>query len=552
MPPKALKYAPRYKRGDDDEGDNDEILMAQAERGEPALCMVFTLPDEDEVPENDVEMMKIDREKIISRIRMLGFNIEQMVNQGQDKIFLKITLPKELLVRLAVDRRIKVCLDKGAPGAPVEYDPKLERKKVLREPDDGRNVFSSLQQLEMADILLRSEPFSDGTDDVEKLVPEQMMMDCVKGVDDKTRILGYYYLHEPLLGYRGKMIKEWPLSYFKPQPLYMVQSYFGEKIALFYAWLGYYISMLWLPAVLGIILAISQESESPYNLTLCMSLVVWTTVFSCLWKRLEVRYQYEYDTLNFEETEELRLEYTTHPSTEKGTHVNEITGLTEEFWMDEGSYFPPKGRRARIAISYAFVAAFCVLAIVLDACAYTLIALPMMRPGDVTAGSAVCGVLFAAITLVLDLAFDSRFEHLVQEENWPTATLHEDALIIRCCAFKIVCYYFGPVLVAIIANNIAISGLDWSCPDSYCLPVVRVIIAVQFSMLMIAHEVKAYLVPSIRTAYRNYMNSEALKKKVKKKVFTYPMEDELNFQVSFSCCCSLCLHKTLIRALVTT
>ena len=147
MPPKPLKFASRYKRGDDDQGDNDEILMSMAEQGDPALCMVFRLPDEDEVPEDDIEKLKIDREKIIQRLRMLGFNIEQMANQKKDLIFLKITLPKELLVRQAMERKIKVRLDKGTPGAPVLYDPELERLKVLKEPDDGRNVFSSLQQL---------------------------------------------------------------------------------------------------------------------------------------------------------------------------------------------------------------------------------------------------------------------------------------------------------------------------------------------------------------------------------------------------------------------
>ena len=532
MPPKALKFASRYKRGDDEEGDNDEILMAQAEAGDPALCMVFKLPDEDEVPEDDVEKLKIDREKIISRIRMLGFNIEQMVNQAQDKIFLKITLPKEMLVRQALERRIKVRLDKGAPNAPVLYDPELERRKVIKEPDDGRNVFSSLQQLEMADFLLRSKPFSDGTEDVEQLVPEKMLTEFVKDVEPGVnRIEGYYYLHEPLLGHRGKLIKEWPLSYYKPQPLHLVRSYFGEKIALYYAWLGYYISMLWLPAVLGLLMSVSQDAESPYNLTFCMALVAWMTVFACLWKRLEARLQYEYDTQDFEESEDLRLDYMAHPSTVKGAHRNEITGQIEDFWMDEGSYLPPRGRRARIAISYAYVAAFCALAIGLDVAIYAVVALPMMRPGDVVAGSLVCGVLFALVTLGLELAFDSRFEHLIEEENWPTATKHEDALITRSCAFRIVCKYFGPFYVAAVANNLPLRALDTACPDRQCLPVVRVLIAAQFCTLMLAHEAEEHLVPAVRRAVKAYWSSEALKKKVKGRVFTYPMEDELRFQV---------------------
>lgn len=467
--------------------------MAQAEAGDPALCMVFRLPDEDEVPEDDVEKLKIDREKIIARVRMLGFNIEQMVNQAQDKIFLKITLPKELLVRQALERRIKVRLDKGAPNAPVLYDPELERRKVIKEPDDGRLVFSSLQQLEMADFLLRSKPFSDGTDDVEQLVPEKMLSDFVNDVEPGVpRIEGYYYLHEPLLGHRGKLIKEWPLAYYKPQPLYLVRSYFGEKIALYYAWLGYYISMLWLPAVLGLIMCVSQDAESPYNLTFCMALVTWTTVFACLWKRLEVRLQYEYDTQDFEQSEELRLDFMAHHSTHKGTHRNEITGQLEDFWVDEGSYLPPKGRRARIAASYAYVAAFCLLAAALDVAAYALVALPLMRPGDVAVGAFVCGALFALVTLLLELAFERYFEHLIEEENWPTVTKHEDAFITRSCAFRVVGKYFGPFYVAAMANSLVLP-VETACPDRQCLPVVRVVIATQFCALLLVHEVRGEL-----------------------------------------------------------
>jgi hypothetical protein len=38
------------------------------------------------------------------------------------------------------------------------------------------------------------------------------------------------------------------------QPLVAVREYFGEKIALYYAWLGYYGLMLTVPAVFGSIM----------------------------------------------------------------------------------------------------------------------------------------------------------------------------------------------------------------------------------------------------------------------------------------------------------
>ena len=36
------------------------------------------------------------------------------------------------------------------------------------------------------------------------------------------------------------------------QPLELVREYFGEKIALFYTWFGFYCTMLWVPSLFSI------------------------------------------------------------------------------------------------------------------------------------------------------------------------------------------------------------------------------------------------------------------------------------------------------------
>ena len=42
--------------------------------------------------------------------------------------------------------------------------------------------------------------------------------------------------------------------WFKFQPLWKIRNYFGEKIAMYFAWSGTLIMTLWIPAVLGIII----------------------------------------------------------------------------------------------------------------------------------------------------------------------------------------------------------------------------------------------------------------------------------------------------------
>lgn len=40
---------------------------------------------------------------------------------------------------------------------------------------------------------------------------------------------------------------------YKKQPLWLIRRYFGEKVALYFAWLGFYTKCLYAPAVVGLL-----------------------------------------------------------------------------------------------------------------------------------------------------------------------------------------------------------------------------------------------------------------------------------------------------------
>lgn len=50
---------------------------------------------------------------------------------------------------------------------------------------------------------------------------------------------------------RQEMDKTWT-KFFKYQPLWKIRNYFGEKIALYFAWSGTLITTLWIPTLFGI------------------------------------------------------------------------------------------------------------------------------------------------------------------------------------------------------------------------------------------------------------------------------------------------------------
>eukprot|EP01055_Gregarina_sp_Pseudo9_P002479 Gregarina_sp_Pseudo_9__2478@NODE_275_length_3315_cov_46_385531_g258_i0_p1_GENE_NODE_275_length_3315_cov_46_385531_g258_i0NODE_275_length_3315_cov_46_385531_g258_i0_p1_ORF_typecomplete_len785_score219_35Anoctamin/PF04547_12/6_5e83DuoxA/PF10204_9/0_11DUF1772/PF08592_11/2_6DUF1772/PF08592_11/34DUF1772/PF08592_11/1_1e04_NODE_275_length_3315_cov_46_385531_g258_i01912545 len=98
------------------------------------------------------------------------------------------------------------------------------------------------------------------------------------------------------------------------QPLDEVRNYFGEEIAMYYAWLGYYTRCLVVPSVLGLVTWVFSRvvkmehpaSDSPWlhaaGFAFCVGVAIWSTLFFNLWVRREnvlcLRWGTEHDQLS--------------------------------------------------------------------------------------------------------------------------------------------------------------------------------------------------------------------------------------------------------------
>ncbi len=51
------------------------------------------------------------------------------------------------------------------------------------------------------------------------------------------------------------LYEEWARwgCWYKKQPLFLIKTYFGDKVGLYFAWLGFYTLMLIPPSILGVI-----------------------------------------------------------------------------------------------------------------------------------------------------------------------------------------------------------------------------------------------------------------------------------------------------------
>ncbi|NWR81392.1 ANO8 protein, partial [Centropus unirufus] len=96
-----------------------------------------------------------------------------------------------------------------------------------------------------------------------------------------------------------------PCSPPPPQPLTPADEicdYFGVKIAMYFAWLGFYTSAMVYPAVFGSILYTITESDQTSQDICCVVFaifnVVWSTVFLEEWKRRGAEFAYKWGTLD--------------------------------------------------------------------------------------------------------------------------------------------------------------------------------------------------------------------------------------------------------------
>ncbi|XP_069505094.1 anoctamin-8 isoform X2 [Ambystoma mexicanum] len=132
----------------------------------------------------------------------------------------------------------------------------------------------------------------------------------------------------------SRLMKSWVQAICERQPLDDICDYFGVKIAMYFAWLGFYTSAMVYPAVFGSMLWFFTESDQTSRDISCVVFalfnVVWATLFLEGWKRRGAELAYKWGTLDTppESIEEPRPQF-------RGVKRTSPVTNSEEF------YYPP-------------------------------------------------------------------------------------------------------------------------------------------------------------------------------------------------------------------
>lgn len=394
---------------------------------------------------------------------------------------------------------------KGRFTAPFSRD----KLYLFDIPPHKEKFFSTSQRSQIVDFILKRKNFAPDNAEAVNFGIDKLISD------------GYYLAAYPL--HEGKIIdrtdKDSPRvqlvtkwcnvrNLFKPQPLDAIRRYLGVKIALYFAWLGFYTSMLIPASIVGVICFFYGWSTLQYdkvtadicnetlfsNVRMCplcsskcgfwemsdscssakvaylfdnpatvffaVFMSIWATVYLEMWKRYSARITYRWDLSNFDKFEEYpRPEYLAKISKGEKKKLNVITKMYEPyvpFWRKQLPY-------TALSVGIVCFLVLVALASVLGVIVYRVIlrtALAKNENESISDNSLlITSSTAAGFNLICILLFNFVYGrvayHLTELEMPRTQTDFDNSLTLKMYMLQFVNYYSSIFYIAFFKGRFA-------------------------------------------------------------------------------------------------
>ena len=370
----------------------------------------------------------------------------------------------------------------------------------------GASIFRGVDRINII-LNIIGAPVADGGCD---LKPRELMHEKV--------LLAFYPLHDYIE--LSQIQKQWLKSVYAPknQPIFMIRNYFGEKIALYFAWLGMYTTWLGYASVAGFISFIfiifdDYNANSVIIVPFALFMAAWSTFYLEKWKVKEIRTAVRFGMVGFEDEEQDRPEF-------EGVFTKSpVDGKDME-------YFKPSKRGQAYLYSMKYIIALAigsmgVLSGVL-ALNYYLNGgkhgnIPDYGKGDkdddifayddgavvLRTGGFAWGMImvFSILALYIEISggyFTDIAAQLTDGENHQTDTDYEDALVLKSFIFNFLNSYTSLFYIAFLARN---AGQPCTGPDGKddCMSAVNVALGTIFCCRLIVGNFQEVVIPLITT-----------------------------------------------------
>ncbi|ESO84177.1 hypothetical protein LOTGIDRAFT_108628, partial [Lottia gigantea] len=524
-----------------------------------------------------VEEGKNARSIFEKNLRKEGLEIEYDT-KGSEIHYAKVHAPYKVLIRYADILAIRMPM-KEHPGTSVVIQmcyrvsnlgktflkpflldrdavPKIKRnytcpystdKNYLFETDEnGELEFSNSARSRIVDYILRRKAFKDDT--------KKAFSFGVKKMINDEFYSAVYPLHEghwkkgSAMNARKLLYDYWAhwKNMLKFQPLDHIRRYFGEKIGMYFAWLGFYTTMLVPAAIVGFLVFIyglfimhastsSKELCDPANnMTMCplcdkqcpywkiheacshqsasrifdndatvffaVFMSLWGTLFLEFWKRKEATIQYKWDLSNFvSEEEPPRPEYLSRLESWTTLKVNPVTGIKEPYLPFWRRRFPVFLCSYGVMIFLAAVAIGAVVGVI----AYRvsmLAALHILQEKVIVvyqnAGlitTITAALINLVIILILNIVYGYLAFWLTDWECLRTQSEYDNSITLKLFALQFVNYFASIVYVAFFKGRFVGRPGDYStifgarqeeCEPGGCL----IELCIQLAIIMVGKQ----------------------------------------------------------------
>ncbi|XP_053072062.1 anoctamin-7 isoform X2 [Acinonyx jubatus] len=467
------------------------------------------------------------RETFLDNLRAAGLHVDQRAIQGENGAvqYVLLRAPWAVLCYYAEDLRLKLPLQElpnqasnwsagllawlglpnilleDVPDVPPEYYScpfKVSKLSRFLGSDDQENFFTSTERHQILFAILAKTPYGHekkGLCGIDQLLAEGVFSAAFPLHDGPFRTPPEGP-QAPGLTQRQVLFRYWARwsQWNKYQPLDHVRRYFGEKVAFYFAWLGFYTGWLLPAAAVGTLVFLAgcflvfsdiptQElcsSTDHFEMCpLCLDCPFWLLSSACTlvqagrlfdhggtvffsvfmalwavllleyWKRQSATLAYRWGCSDYEDIEERpRPQFAASAPT---TAPNPVTGEDEP-------YFPERSRVRRVlagstvVVMMVAVVVVCLVSIIL----YRAITATLVSRSNNTllaawasrVASFTGSVVNLVFILVLSKIYVALAHILTRWEMHRTQTKFEDAFTLKVFIFQFVNFYASPIYIA--------------------------------------------------------------------------------------------------------
>ncbi|KAG0037494.1 Anoctamin-7 [Podila clonocystis] len=304
---------------------------------------------------------------------------------------------------------------------------------------------------------------------------------ALKTVMDKAAFTDMFALHDgsykskvkPMPNRRTWLYHNWVRSG-RTQPLEEIRFYYGEKIALYFAWIGHYTKWLIWAAIAGVLFLIyglaaggfkynGSDGNRNYlaifdnalTLPYALFMSVWSALFVEYWKRKSNVLAYTWNTFDFERRERARPEF--KPTS---TRISPVTGRVE-------LYYPRYKQLVSIFMSVMVVViSIGIVVVSVGSLMIFSIAIKKSPQFNSAVSTAITAVLNLVVIMLLGTVYARLAKILTDNENHRRLTQYEDALILKRFLFDFVNFYSALFYIAYIKRGLHFTAFGLEFQDN--------------------------------------------------------------------------------------